>query len=187
MLVGAMDVSGNPKKGNHVFMGLVIGTKENLDAMINNLQLNKLSASTVKQNKTRSDLASKIRFNGKENIGFCIRLDRREIISDVKEKTDSKYAVIYQRYNRLLLKFMREKINEFLIMHKAELSKVGFQCDADCNGFISDNNLCSRNQEFVHTLADLVAWSNNRGKEPNGVIYLDPREWIRKELNRIFK
>ena len=34
MLVGAMDVSGNTKEGNYVFMGIVLGTKESLDAMI---------------------------------------------------------------------------------------------------------------------------------------------------------
>ncbi len=102
MLVGAMDVSGNPEKGNYVFMGIVLGTKENLDAMINNLQLNKIPSPTVKQNQIRSDLVSKIRFNRRENIGFCIRLDRKEIISGVKEKIDStKYAAIYQRYNQL--------------------------------------------------------------------------------------
>ncbi len=169
-------------------MGIVLGTKESLDAMINNLQLNKLPAPSVKQTRTRSDLVSKIRFNGKENIGFCVRLDRDEITNDVKKKIDStKYAAIYRRYNQLLLKFMHGRISEFLARHKAELPEVGFQCDADCYRFISDNNLCLCDQKLVHVLADLVAWSNNRGKEPDGVICLDSRKCIRKELNRVFR
>ena len=183
MLVGAMDVSGRVEKGNYMFMGIVLGTKENLDIMINNLQLNELSVHTAKQNRIRNDLISKIKFNGKENIGFCIRLDKDKIVDDVKKKVDSsRYGAIYRRYNHLLFQFMRESISDFLVKHKTELSEISFQCDADCQGFITDNNLCSCEQESVHVLADLVAWSNNKEKTLDGVIDLDSRNWIKKEL-----
>ena len=186
MLVGAMDVSGNPDVGNYRFMGIVIGVKENLNAITRGLQLNELSAAAVKNNKIRSNLSSKLKFNGIENIGFCIRLDRDEIIDNIKDRVhSSRHVAAYRRYNHLLFQFMHERVSQFATSHGVELSKIIFQHDADCQAFIKDNNLIPCKKEYIHILADLVAWSNNNGEEPKGVIPLDSRSWIRKRLNKI--
>ena len=39
MIIGGMDVSGNPNVGNYVFMGMVIGTKESIDSIVKLLRL----------------------------------------------------------------------------------------------------------------------------------------------------
>ena len=39
----------------------------------------------------------------------------------------------------------------------------------------------------AHRLADIVAWSNNKNKEPRGAESLDPRAWIDAELKKRFK
>jgi len=183
MLVAGIDVSGNPQTGNYKFMGVVIGVKENLDALIRDLQLHELPSSTIKNTSKRSDLASKLRFNRRENIGLCIRIDKDDIVDSKKKKVKtSKHRALYSRYNQLLFQFLSAELRTFTAQHGVEWTEINFQCDADCQGFIADNNLRSCEKESVHTLADLVAWSNNREKEPEGAIRKDARDWIKKRM-----
>ena len=188
MLVGGIDVSGNQAMGNYRFMGIVLGTKENLDAMTNNLQLDKISASTLKHKEIRNSLVSKLEFNMRESIGFCVWLDRNKTIpKTITEIGFFKRKLIYRKYNQLLLKSVLDRINEFVSNYRIELSEIPFQCDDDCRGFIRDNNLTLSERESVHTMADLVAWSNNHNKKLDGVIHLDPRNEVRTGLNKYYQ
>lgn len=183
MRVAGIDVSGNPQTGNYKFMGIVIGVKENIDALIKNLQLHELPASTIKSTRKRGVLASKLRFNNRENIGLCIRIDKDDIVGCSKKKVKtSKHRALHRRYNRLLFKFLSAELSAFTARHGAEWTEINFQCDADCQGFIANNNLRPCEKESIHTLADLVAWSNNREKEPDGAIRRDGRDWIKKRM-----
>ena len=69
-LLAAMDVSGNPNSGNYGFMGIVIGTRENIEAMIVNMGINQMSVEHIKKTKIREHLASKLCFNCREILHF---------------------------------------------------------------------------------------------------------------------
>ena len=55
-LLAAMDVSGNPHEGNYGFMSMVIGTRENIEAMISNLEIDQMSIKHIKVQKQENIL-----------------------------------------------------------------------------------------------------------------------------------
>ncbi len=83
-LLGAADVSGNPIEGNYKYMGLVIGTKENLNSISKRLELNQFSSKRrIKDKGVRKSLASKLEFNCRESIVFCVKIDKNRIINKI--------------------------------------------------------------------------------------------------------
>ena len=90
-------------------------------------------------------------------------------------------------YNYLLLQHVREKILEFTVKHNHTLSDIVFECDADCRGFVQNNGLHHGDKDYAYILSDLVAWGNNRGREPDGVISVDVTDAIETKLRHDFK
>ncbi len=183
-----MDVSGNQKDGNYKFMGIVIGTQENLDSTVKRLKLDRLSAMSTKTTETRKALASQLKFNNRENIAFCILIERDQIIKKMrKKKPMMRNAVVLRSYNHSLFKFINDRIIEFARKHNIELSDIVFECDEDCKWFAIDNGLQHIDKKYVHMLSDLVAWSNNKGVEPFGTIQLDFTRFMEKNTHIISK
>lgn len=186
-LLAAMDVSGNLEQGNYAYMGMVIGTRDHIEAMIRNMGIDRMSARSLKQTETRKELASGLYFDHKESIAFCIKLDRHDIISSIKMKNTKKHpnrlrARIISQYNRLLLEHMHDHLFLFIRKHNYELDEICFECDADCREFAKDAGLKYTDNNLVHVISDLVAWSNNKGNEPHGVIPLNPTTEISRQL-----
>lgn len=190
MLQFAADVSGDEQTGNHKFMALIIATDAFVASTIKRLGTNNIHMNII-QNKQRKDfILSTIKFDGKEGIAFCVRLDRDIILAEIKNKNPkrniSRSRIMYN-FNYTLMNQMREQIDSFLIKHGHELSDIILQCDSDCQDFAKNNGLCYTDQGDAHTLADIVAWANNRNKEPEGVIPLDLREEITTKMKKRFK
>ncbi len=191
-LLAAMDVSGNPNKGNYGFMGIVIGTRENIESMIVNLKIEQMSIKHIKSTKTREQLASRLYFDSKESIAFCLKLDKDMIINAIMKKNAKRRlniarSKILSIYDTLLLNHIRDEIIQFLKMHNYELHRIFFECDSDCRTFAKVTGLKYKNPGRVHVLSDVIAWANNNGVEPKGVITMDLASKISKKLNQIFK
>lgn len=191
IMLAGVDVSGSKPVGNHKFMGIVIGTQESIRCIVKNLESNQNHMNAVMDKKKQDTILSRLRFNGNENIAFCVRLDKDTIVKKIS--TRKKYGHRYPRknifraYDYLSYKYMYERIATFLARHNHALSDVVFQCDSDCRDFIKVNGLRHDNAGNAYRLADIVAWSNNKNKEPRGVKSLDPRAWMDAELKKRFK
>lgn len=82
-------------------------------------------------------------------------------------------------------------------------AEVIFQCDYECKYFVKQNGLqhnvveqknlipdknynndgaCHDNETHARILSDLVAWLNNKGKEPDGIISINFADNLEKEL-----
>ena len=48
--------------------------------------------------------------------------------------------------------------------------------------FLKDNSLCHIGAGRAHMLSDIVAWANNRNREPEGVISVNPVAGIQEKL-----
>ena len=190
LFVGA-DVSGSKPVGNHKFMGIVIGTQESIRSMVKNLGSNRIHMSPVKDKKRQDATLSKLRFDGDEDTAFCIRLDKDAIVRKIgtRKKPGHQYPKkkIFRVYDYLLCKYMYEEITTFLAKHNRALPDIAFQCDGDCRDFVRVNGLRHGSAGDAYMLADIVAWSSNKGKEPCGVKSLDPRAMIDTELKKRFK
>ena len=191
MLLAGVDVSGSKPVGNHKFMGIVIGTQESICCIDKNLESKQIHMNVVMGRKKQDAILSKLRFNGNENIAFCIRLDKDAIVKKIsaRKKLGHRHPRknIFRAYDCLLCKYIHERITIFLAKHNHALSDVAFQCDSDCRNFIKVNGLRRDDIGSAHGLADIVAWSNNKNKEPRGAESLDPRAWIDAELKKRFK
>ena len=213
MIYAAVDVSGNQDEGNHKFMGIVLITEEHLKSTIRDMELKQIPISTFKQSKVRNTLSSKLEFNRKESAVFCLRIEQDKIINKIKKMIGKKHRKtphlqIYQRYHQTVFKNIRDQIMIFGKNHNYELSDIIFQCDDDCKNFVRQNGLqydivgqknlvpdknhnndaaYYDNETYAYVLSDLVAWSNNKGREPDGVISMNLADAIEKELIHAFR
>ena len=78
---------------------------------------------------------------------------------------------------------MRDGIASFLKPYKLEIRDVVFECDGDCEKFAKHVGLnYSHSEGEAYVISDIVAWLNNRGKEPPGTISNDLRNQLEKNL-----
>ena len=74
MLVGGMDFSGNADSLDK-FIAIVIGTEESISAIFDTVGYDHIHMRNIHNDKQNA-IVSKLRFDGKNNIAFCIRIDR---------------------------------------------------------------------------------------------------------------
>ena len=86
MLLAGVDVSGSKSVGNHKFMGIVIGTQESICCIDKNLESKQIHMNALTDKKKQDAILSKLRFNGNENIAFCIRLDKDTIVKKISAR-----------------------------------------------------------------------------------------------------
>lgn len=168
-------------------MAIVIGTTESISSIVKDLGNSKIHMNQISDKKTRDLIISKLNFKDRTCLVFCIRIDRDNIVKQVQSMRKTKRrniskAKITHTYNHILWKQLEDKITNFPSIHHFTLQNVIFQCDDDCRKFIKDNSLTDGDPKDAHMLSDIVAWANNRGREPDGVISLDLRHEIKVQL-----
>lgn len=187
-LVAAVDVSGDQRSGNHKFLAIVIGTEEKINAIRKNLGNNKIHMSTIKSQSAKERIISKVIFDGRESIAFCLRIDMKHILEPIKSKRTTQKRKgqkrIYRIYYNAVIYLVRKRIENFLTSHHYAIHDVYFQCDIDCRNMIKDNGLKHDSPGSAHDLADVVAWANNRCVEPKGVIPIDLTEELKNSLEK---
>ena len=190
MLVGGMDFSGNSDSYDK-FIAIVIGTNKSISAIFDSIGYDHIHMRNMNP-KEKNAIVSKLRFDGKNNIAFCIRVDKNRItsqiqnLSRVKKKNTSNEKIFYA-YNLAVSKYIIERLQRFVLDHGQSLEDVIFQCDGDCIRFAKDINLKYSYKGSAYDLSDIVAWCNNRGLEPKGVITLDIRNNVKSALLHDFK
>ena len=190
MLVAGMDASGNSSLGSRRFMGVVIGTQEGIHLIVKQLGHHQSHMRMITDKDKQNEIISKLQFDRDKVIAFCVQLDKDDIVAKTQEakKTRHRYSRkrIYRTYDHLLYTHIQEKIKAFAVKHHHDIDEILFQCDQDCLDFVKSNGLKFDRPGSTHMLADIVAWSNNRGKEPIGVESVDLRALLKVELGRRF-
>lgn len=175
IMIGAMDISYD-SKFDHAFMAIILGEEESLNRLHKNLGSDKFHMSKLFDIKRQKEIISKIKFDGKNNIAFCIKFNRNiKKISNMKMIKRKKISL--GKINRIrhyrLLSSTKEAIISFLIAHNYSIHDIYFQCDSDCRGFLRDVGLHYDDPGIAHQLSDVVAWANRRNIPLDGVIELD--------------
>jgi len=191
MMSIGVDVSGMPGTGNYKFMAVVMGTEEGIAGIVRDMGCDDAGQDPARIKKHRSAFASMIRFDGRESSALCVRIDREDVVNGAKQMRRIRHRNIpnqrlFRAYHYILWNKMQERITEFLNRHGHALPDVVFQCDSDCRSFILENGLRCTDGRDAHMLADLVAWSNNRGREPEGVVSVNLADEIRAEMRKKF-
>ena len=135
MLAAAMDMSEDPKVGDHRFLGVVLGTRYKIDSIIKYIG-REIHMRDIKSGEMQRRILSKVCFDGRENTAFCVRLYKHKIISELvpakaKGRTVKKQKT-HMAYNRLVFQHMREEMEKFLYVHGHSVDDIVFECDSDC-------------------------------------------------------
>lgn len=175
-LLGAMDVSGNPHVGNHLFLAVVICTPEYLTSLHKRLKSKQINLG-LKNSSNRSLIASELQF-GDGCLVLCCKINRDVIIDKflqrkIKHGKQPDHRMALRSFNRQVYDLLQDRIMTFLAQHNCDRDDVVFECDSDCRGFAKDVGLRYGDGGTAHHVSDIVAWSNNRGSEPPGVARQD--------------
>ncbi len=179
-----MDASGSPNEGNYKFMAIVIGAKEDIDHIIQQSGYLSEHMNRIENKKNQDQIISALRFHNQTVIAFCIQIDKYRILNkiNIRKKNTSKKKIL-QIYNQTIFKQLREKILDFLYRHNYSLDDIVFQCDSDCKDFAKDVGLKYEERKGnAFYLSDIIAWANNKNKEPKGVMEIDLTKIIETKL-----
>ena len=190
MLVGGMDFSGNNDSYDK-FIAIVIGTDKSISAIFDSIGYDHIHMRKIHP-KEKDAIVSRLKFDGKNNIAFCIRIDRNSITNQIRnlrriKKKNIPNENFFRAYHLAVSRHIVERLQRFTLDHGQRLEDVIFQCDSDCIRFAKDVNLKYSYKGQAYDLSDVVAWCNNRGLEPNGAVALDFSDSIKSILLHDFK
>ena len=185
-LVYGIDVSGNLESGNYKYMGIFICTKEFHDATVKKLGLDKTQISLHKR-QVRNTVLSQIRFKNRECLALCVKMERKAALEWMSKATRSKTKhmnvnKIMRTYNRELWRSIEKEVMGFLHRHRQGYEDIIFESDQDCILFLVDMGIKHTDPGHGYTIADAIAWANNRGNEPSGVKRINAYEKILKRM-----
>lgn len=186
MFVGA-DVSGNMASGNHKYMALAACTTRFVDDMTKMIERRGSDLVSRKQ-AMRNFILSETKMYGQECIVFCMRMERKATFERLKLKLEPgkrpnpALKKIMRKYHYLHLKSVRGRLDKFLNGHGYALASLAVECDSDCKGFAADIGLRPAEPGHAYLVADAVAWANNRGMEPEGVVEVDSADQVTRQL-----
>ena len=191
MLAG-MDVSGDQRSGNEKFMAIVFGTDDAVNAMTRRLGSETIHMNMIKSPSVGKNIIDSVSFNGRECIAFCVHLEKNRTLARVKELVARRHRYvnkikIAQTYHGLAWGMMRDPVESFLRRHRCEVRSIEFQCDNDCRNFAKDAGWRRVSEGPAHTLADIVAWANSHGLEPDGTVTMNLADPLDAATTRRFK
>lgn len=174
-LIAGIDVSGSPGRGNHSFVAIVICTQDRMSSIIRSLGSEQIHMHEIRGDQTRNEILSRLSFDRSTCAAFCFQIRRDEIVSEIKNMRKSRSSNtqskrIFTVFNYVLWGVMQDRIKEFLQGHRHDLHDVVFQCDHDSEDFLKTAGLRHSYKGHAYMVSDIVAWANNRGIEPAGVI-----------------
>ena len=188
VLVFGIDVSGDIESGNHKYMAVFICTEEFFNAVIRRLQL-RTAKNEFNKKAIRKLILDTFEFDAHECFALCIKIERKKLLQVVerKDKTSPnnlRTRKILYAYNKAVWRLVSGRVGDFLKQHKQDFGDAVFESDGDCISFLKDVAIKRAEPSYAHMIADAIAWANNAGKAPKGVIEMDATEQIAKALQK---
>lgn len=188
-MLGGVDVSGDPDGGHDKFMSIIIGTEEKISSMIQILGRETIHMHEIRGNM-QNEIISKLNFKDNDCMAMCLRIEKQRITNKIKNlrkvrTRNTRKRKIYTTYDYTLWNLMQDRIKEFLQGHGCDLHDVVFQCDHDSDAFLKTAGLGRSYKGHAYVLSDIVAWANNKKREPDGVVFVDLASEIERRLTRL--
>ncbi len=187
VILAGLDVSGDRSKGNYKYLGVVLCTKEHLDAYIKRLGLNLYNLDQIKARRIK--IIPKLNFDSDEFLVYCVRIDRGIIADKAKKMNRNKRKriptlKIFQLFNYAVWELLEDQIRAFVKKHGCELQDIQFECDSDCRRFVKDLGHNPVSRGYAYVVADMVGIANNWGIKIPGVRERDFRNELEDKLLR---
>ena len=190
ILVG-MDVSGISGYSNYNYLGVVMGTQQDIIKMHDSVKGFSERMTRI-SNLDRQHVVSRIKFDSTNTSTLCVKLDRENIVKEIRGKKRNRKkqlekGKVLRTYNRVVMQVVTKELNRFLVKHGSSTSDIVIQCDSDCVCFAKAAALKHERKGIAHTLSDYVAWFNGKNKNFKNVKEIDVTKEISDKTRKILK
>ena len=184
MFLAGMDVSG--RTDNYQYLGIVIGETNNVSSLYR-----KIGAPTTHMSglppQTQRRIISELQFDHHNRIAICVKIDRKKIIDEVKQRRIAKYqrmstGKLFAMFEQILFKYLKHEIEKFTLVHHLSANAIPVECDDDSQVFVKAWGTKSINPNNFHFIADAIAWCNTKEIKLDSVIELDYTKIIKNEM-----
>ena len=181
-----MDVSGT--NDNYQYLGIIIAEKNNIDALYKRMGSPTTHMSGLPK-QTKQRIISKLQFDQNYRFALCVKIDRKRIIQEVKNRRITKYkrmsnGRLFAMFEKALFKYLRHDIENFTLKHHLELGEVPVECDNDSKVFAKVWGSNTISPHATHFIADALAWCNNKNIRIDTSIELNYTDEIKMDMIR---
>ncbi len=137
--------------------------------------------------RSKQTIIKNLKFDKKNSIAFCVRIERKAIINKIKSRRLAKYkrmsgGKLFAMFEKILFKYLRHEIEKFTLMYGFGATEIIVECDNDSIVFARTWGVKHIKPSIAHLISDIVAWCNNKNKSVKGVIELDLTKLIQEAL-----
>lgn len=181
-----------PESGRHKFMAVVIGTDESMGGLAGRIGPKPVHMSSIRSRDTKGGIIDKVRFDGRNLMGLCIRLEKKRTFARLAggPKQRRRFASnkkLPRTYHGLVRNQLSDHAGPFRLSHNCEAHRLDFQCDFDCRDFVNDRGWHRASPGQAHMLADIPAWGNSHGLEPKGSTCIGLSDSLEAQMMRHFR
>ncbi len=185
VLIGS-DAIGQSKISQHQYIAIVIGTDESINRIYNNIGLPEIHMRDLTPNQRRRVMET-LDFGPHDLTALCLHLERQTIIDDLRinEKLNPKRKqkiAIHKHFDYLLLKEIKNLIEEFTLLHGQHVDDLTMQCDGDMLLTAQNWNMGTTMRGRAYELSDALAFCNQRRHHVDGCHELDLRDKLRTKM-----
>lgn len=189
MLLIGMDVSGDEASTNYRFLSVVIGTDESILSLSNGMGRYSEHMARLEPAE-KEDVISRLNFDKKNRIAFCVTLDRKRIVDEIIQSRKAKQRKIskgdiLRTYNRVVMREILRRVESFVLSYGISPTDLKIQCDNDSLYFAKAVSLQHERKGAAYRISDYVAWCNNKDRTPDSVIEIDFTEEIPDRMKKI--
>lgn len=186
-----MDVSGS-RTNKYLFLAIIFGVDENIKSLYIKMGEPKTHMTSLSK-KARRRIINQLKFDKRNRIAFCVTLNRRMIINNVKNRRIDKYKRVsmgrlYAIFEKTLFKFLRAELEKFTLLYSMPATELSVQCDSDAEVFVRSWGMKRiLKPKEAHSVSDAIAFCNRRNRKLSDVIELDYTHKIQTEMVRQFR
>jgi len=189
MLIFGADVIGDSDISEHQYIGLVIGTEESVNRLHNRIGLDKEIHMRELSDNQKTTLYQRIDFTDNDIESWCMHVDRQNIIDTIKlsENLHPRFKrgkLIQRHFDNLLLKKIKQDIENFTIPYGKHIEDLTMQCDGDMIRTAQNWKMGTEHKGRAYQLADAIVYCRQRRHNVPGWHVHDFRDDLLVEMGR---
>ncbi len=179
-----MDVSG--KMDNYQYLGIILGEKDNLDALYRRMGSPNTHMSGLDKRK-KKQIIELMRFNQQNRYAICVKINRKSVIKEVQQRRIAKYqrmskGKLFAMFEHTLFKYLRHEIEKYTLKHHRAIEEIPVECDCDSLVFAKAWKTKAIEPQAAHFIADVLAWCNTQNIRLETAVELDYTSKIKQDL-----
>lgn len=187
MILAGSDVSGNTVGGGqHRHIAFLVGKEESINTIYNKIGLKEIHmvrlTDTQKENVYRL-----LDFSTNDILAWCFHVEKQNTVDYIQNheklhpKTKSRES-IHKRFDHLLLKEFREKLESFCSQNRISITDLQVECETDMAYTIDNWRMKKKSRGRAYEISDAIAYFNEKARKIRGCGDIDLRDKLRKQM-----